>query len=118
MKRSVAPNKHYYFRTKELDLTSQGSPENTEASVFATTVHKGKVVQVKMGEFPVEDGVAKVNFRTPRIRFSQLSVVAEPSRDDRGHLPRLIGASGSRQSRASTPARRPSRPSRGRPARS
>jgi 5'-nucleotidase len=80
MKRSVAPNKHYYFRTKELDLTSQGSPENTEASVFATTVHKGKVVQVKMGEFPVKDGVAKVNFRTPRIRFSQLSVVAKPSR--------------------------------------
>ena len=80
MKRSVGPNKHYYFRVKDLDLTSQGSPENVEAGVYATTVHKGKTVQVKMGEFPVKDGVAKVNFRTPRIRFSQLSVVAEPSR--------------------------------------
>ena len=40
---------------------------------------KNKPEQVKLGEFPVSNGVAKVNFRTPDIRFSQLSVVAEPS---------------------------------------
>jgi hypothetical protein len=34
---------------------------------------------VKLGEFPVKDGLAKFNFRTPRIRYSQLSVVARPS---------------------------------------
>ncbi len=79
MKRSVKPNKKYTFRVDDLDLTSQGSPENTEAGVYATTLHKGKPVQVKLGEFPVKDGLAKFNFRTPRIRFSQLSVVAEPS---------------------------------------
>jgi 5'-nucleotidase len=79
MKRSIKPNKHYYFRVDDLDLTSLGSPQNTEVGVYATTEHKGKDIQVKLGEFPVKDGLAKVNFRTPRIRFSQLSVVAEPS---------------------------------------
>jgi len=79
MKRSVKPNKKYHFRVDDLDLTSIGSPENAEVGVYATTVHKGKNVQVKMGEFAVKDGLAKVNFRTPEIRFSQLSVVAQPS---------------------------------------
>ena len=48
--------------------------------VYATTVVKNKPVQVKLGEFPVAAGLAKMNFRTPDIRYSQLSVVAEPSR--------------------------------------
>ena len=47
--------------------------------VYGTAVVKNKPEQVKLGEFPVSNGVAKVNFRTPDIRFSQLSVVAEPS---------------------------------------
>jgi 5'-nucleotidase len=79
MKTSVKPNKKYTFRVGNLDLTSQGSPQNTEAGLYATTLVKGKAIQVKLGEFPVKDGLAKFNFRTPRIRFSQLSVVAEPS---------------------------------------
>jgi 5'-nucleotidase len=79
MKPSVKPNKKYHFRVSGLDLTSLGSPQNTEVGVYATTLLKGKPVQVKMGEFPVKDGLAKVNLRTPRIRFSQLSVVAEPT---------------------------------------
>jgi len=79
MKRSVKPNKKYHFRVSGLDMTSQGSPLNTEVGVYATALVKGKPVQVKMGEFAVKDGLAKVNFRTPRIRFSRLSVVAEPS---------------------------------------
>jgi 5'-nucleotidase len=79
MKTSVKPNKKYTFRVGNLDLTSLGSPQNTEAGLYATTLVKGKAVQVKLGEFPVKDGLAKFNFRTPRIRFSQLSVVAEPS---------------------------------------
>jgi hypothetical protein len=76
---TVKPNKKYTFRVGNLDLTSLGSPQNTEAGLYATTLVKGKAVQVKLGEFPVKDGLAKFNFRTPRIRFSQLSVVAEPS---------------------------------------
>src|ERR1700754_1012113 len=32
-----------------------------------------------MGEFPASNGLARVNLRTPAIRFSQLSVVAEPT---------------------------------------
>ena len=79
MKTSVKPNKKYTFRVGNLDLTSQGSPQNTEAGLYATTLVKGKAIQVKLGEFPVKDGLAKFNFRTPGIRFSQLSVVAEPS---------------------------------------
>jgi 5'-nucleotidase len=79
MKRSVKPNKKYHFRVSGLDLTSLGSPQNTEVGVYATALVKGKPVQVKMGEFPAKDGLAKVNFRTPGIRFSQLSVVAEPT---------------------------------------
>ena len=79
MNASVKPNKKYTFRVGNLDLTSQGSPQNTEAGLYATTLVKGKAIQVKLGEFPVKDGLAKFNFRTPRIRFSQLSVVAEPS---------------------------------------
>ncbi len=79
LKRSVKPNKKYTFRVSGLDLASLGSPQNTEVGVYATTLVKGKPVQVKMGEFPVKDGLAKLNFRTPRIRFSQLSVVAEPT---------------------------------------
>ena len=79
MKRNVRPNKKYHFRVDDLDLTSLGSPRNTEVGVYATTLVKNKPVQVKLGEFPVADGLARVNFRTPRIRFSRLSVVAEPS---------------------------------------
>ncbi len=79
MKTSVKPGKKYTFRVNGLDLTSQGSPQNTEAGLYATTLVKGKPIQVKLGEFPVANGLAKFNFRTPRIRFSQLSVVAEPS---------------------------------------
>ena len=76
---SVKPNKRYHFRVGNLDLTSLGSPQNTEVGVYATTLVKNKPVQVKLGEFPVNNGLAKLNFRTPDIRFSQLSVVAEPS---------------------------------------
>ena len=79
LKRSVKPNKKYTFRVSGLDLASLGSPQNTEVGVYATALVKGKPVQVKLGEFPVKDGLAKLNFRTPRIRFSQLSVVAEPT---------------------------------------
>ncbi len=79
MKTSVKPNKKYTFRVGGLDLTSLGSPQNTSAGLYATTLVKGKALQVKLGEFPVTNGLAKFNFRTPRIRFSQLSVVAEPS---------------------------------------
>ena len=79
LKRSVKPNKKYHFTVSGLDLTSLGSPQNTEVGVYATAVVKNKPEQVKLGEFPVTNGVAKVNFRTPDIRFSQLSVVAEPS---------------------------------------
>jgi 5'-nucleotidase len=77
--RSVKANKKYTFRVGNLDLTSLGSPLNTKVGVYATTVVKGRTVQVKLGEFPTVGGLSKVNFRTPRIRFSQLSVVAEPS---------------------------------------
>jgi 5'-nucleotidase len=80
MPRSVEPNKKVTFRVFGLDLTSLGSPQNTEVGVYATTVVKNKPVQVKLGEFPVAAGLAKMNFRTPDIRYSQLSVVAEPSR--------------------------------------
>ena len=76
---SVKPNKRYHFRVGNLDLTSLGSPQNTEVGVYATTLVKNKPAQVKLGEFPVNNGLAKLNFRTPDIRFSQLSVVAEPS---------------------------------------
>jgi 5'-nucleotidase len=79
MKRSVKPNRKYHFRVSGLDLTSLGSPLNTEVGVYATALVKGQPIQVKMGEFPVTNGLAKVNFRTPDIRFSRLSVVAEPS---------------------------------------
>jgi 5'-nucleotidase len=79
MPRSVKANKKYHFRVGKLDLTSLGSPRNTEVGVYATTLLKGKPVQVKLGEFAANNGLAKVNFRTPRIRFSRLSVVAEPS---------------------------------------
>ena len=79
MKASVKPNKKYHFTVSGLDLTSLGSPQNTEVGVYGTAVVKNKPEQVKLGEFPVSNGVAKVNFRTPDIRFSQLSVVAEPS---------------------------------------
>ena len=79
MKASVKPNKKYHFTVSGLDLTSLGSPRNTEVGVYGTAVVKNKPEQVKLGEFPVSNGVAKVNFRTPDIRFSQLSVVAEPS---------------------------------------
>jgi len=79
MKRSVKPNKKYHFTVSGLDLTSLGSPQNSEVGVYGTAVVKNKPEQVKLGEFPVTNGVAKVNFRTPDIRFSQLSVVAEPS---------------------------------------
>ncbi len=79
MKRNVRPNKNYRFRVSNLDLTSQGSPANTEVGVYATTLVKNKPVQVKLGEFPVVDGVARVRLRTPAIRFSRLSVVAQPS---------------------------------------
>ena len=78
-KRSVKPNKKYHFTVSGLDLTSLGSPQSTEVGVYGTAVVKNKPEQVKLGEFPVSNGVAKVNFRTPDIRFSQLSVVAEPS---------------------------------------
>jgi len=80
MPRSVKPNKRVSFRVSGLDLTSLGSPQNTKAGVYATAMVKGKPVQVKLGQFPVEDGKAKVTFRTPAIRYSQLSVVAEPSK--------------------------------------
>ena len=79
MKASVKPGKKYTFRVSGLDLFSQGSPQNTEAGLYATALVKGKAVQVKLGEFPVKAGLAKFNFRTPQIRFSQLSVVAEPT---------------------------------------
>ena len=79
MPTSIKANKRYHFRVGNLDLTSLGSPQNTEVGVYATTLVKNKPVQVKVGEFPVTNGLAKMNFRTPDIRFSQLSVVAEPS---------------------------------------
>jgi 5'-nucleotidase len=79
MPTSIKANKRYHFRVGNLDLTSLGSPQNTEVGVYATALVKNKPVQVKLGEFPVTNGLAKLNFRTPDIRFSQLSVVAEPS---------------------------------------
>jgi len=79
MPRTVKANKKYHFRVFGLDLTSLGSPQNTEVGVYATTLVKGKPVQVKLGEFATTNGLSKLNFRTPRIRYSQLSVVAEPS---------------------------------------
>ena len=59
MPRSVKPNKKVTFRVFGLDLTSLGSPQNTEVGVYATTVVKDKPVQVKLGEFPVAAGLGR-----------------------------------------------------------
>ena len=80
MKRSVKPNKKYHFTVSGLDLTSLGSPQNTEVGVYAHRRGEEQAGAGQAGRVPGDaTGVAKVNFRTPDIRFSQLSVVAEPS---------------------------------------
>ena len=90
MKRSVKPNKKYTFRVSGLDLTSLGSPQNTEVGVYATALVKGKPVQVKLGEFPGQGRAGEAELPHAGIRFSQLSVVAEPSRHHGRHLPRPV----------------------------
>jgi 5'-nucleotidase len=76
------------FDVGNLDLTSQGSPQNTRISAFAVSAGGAR----KLVTFPVVNGRAQIDFTAPSdLAAGQgLSLVAEPSRTIVGAaLPRL-----------------------------
>jgi hypothetical protein len=84
-----------------LDLASLGSPQNTEVGVYATTLVKGKPIQVKLGEFPVKNGLAKLSFRT-RGSASRSCRGRRADRHDGRRLPRHVQPPDQGQARLAT----------------
>ena len=115
MKHSVKPNKKYTFRVGNLDLTSLGSPQNTEAGRLRDRPGQGQADPGEAGRVPGEGRSGEVQL--PHAADPLLAAVGR--RRAHGHhgrrLPRHSSTTRSRPSRGWRPRSRPSPRSSARP---